>query len=143
MTNEFKIAAIHCGYAQDIYDLLDSALFGGSNYWYWLPDMHQKETLDWYNSLSEEQKKENKFGDNTCELGFFRMLCDHSFGWEVTDSESEDHLGYFNYFAMLRGLKLMAEEYPRHWENFKNECWDAETADVFFQLAVMGEIVFG
>ena len=30
-----------------------------------------------------------------------------------------------------------------HWRNFINENDDAETADVWFQLAVFGEVVYG
>ena len=49
------------------------------------------------------------------------------------------------------GLQLMADckdlkgkQIPaRHFKNIATDNEDAETADVFMQLAVMGEIVFG
>lgn len=37
----------------------------------------------------------------------------------------------------------MALLYPRHWTNFVTENHDAETADVFLQLVVLKDIVYG
>lgn len=41
------------------------------------------------------------------------------------------------------GLQIMASKYPRHFEDFVTENDDAETADVFGQCMVYGEIVYG
>lgn len=43
----------------------------------------------------------------------------------------------------LKGLKIMAEKYPLHFDTFINESEDAITGDVFIQCCVFGEIVFG
>jgi hypothetical protein len=45
--------------------------------------------------------------------------------------------------AVERGLRLMAEKEPRHWADFVSEQDDADTADAFLQLALLGEIVYG
>jgi len=46
--------------------------------------------------------------------------------------------------AIQRGLVLMpAHQPPRHWVNFIDENGDPETADVFLQLCLLGEIVYG
>ena len=45
--------------------------------------------------------------------------------------------------AMKRGLQLMADKNPRHFKELLDEGEDAETGDVFIQLCVYGEIVFG
>lgn len=45
--------------------------------------------------------------------------------------------------ACTRGLNLMRTKYPRHFAEFQRENDDAETADVFVQCAIFGEIVFG
>lgn len=37
----------------------------------------------------------------------------------------------------------MAEKWPRHFGNFISENEDAETGDVFIQLALLGDIVYG
>jgi len=41
-----------------------------------------------------------------------------------------------------KGLKLMAEEHPQHFGHFLSD-WDCETADVFIQLCLFGEIRYG
>jgi len=45
--------------------------------------------------------------------------------------------------AVDRGLRLMAEKYPKHWADFISENEDAITGDVFVQCALLGEIVYG
>lgn len=42
-----------------------------------------------------------------------------------------------------RTLQLMADKHPFHWEEFMHENEDANTGDVFFQLLVFGEVVYG
>jgi len=37
----------------------------------------------------------------------------------------------------------MKENYPEHYANAITENYDADTADVWFQLVVMDEVVFG
>ena len=70
---------------------------------------------------------------------------------EVFDVETDELLGYLNSASIKVGLQLMADckdlkgkQVPsRHFKNLATDNEDAETADVFMQLAVMGEIVFG
>lgn len=45
--------------------------------------------------------------------------------------------------ACERGLGIMATEHLNHWANFITENDDAETGDVFLQLCLFGEIVYG
>jgi hypothetical protein len=52
-------------------------------------------------------------------------------------------LGILNEESIKDGLQKMAEHFPKHFMDFLNENDDAETADVFMQLAVMGKITFG
>lgn len=42
-----------------------------------------------------------------------------------------------------KGLQLMASNYFRHFENLIHDNADAETADVFVQCCVFGDIVYG
>jgi hypothetical protein len=42
-----------------------------------------------------------------------------------------------------KGLKLMQEKYPRHYANLVEEEDDAITGDVWLQLTVFGELVYG
>lgn len=45
--------------------------------------------------------------------------------------------------TIKRGLKAMAEKYPLHFGNFMRDRWDAETADVFLQCCLLGDLVYG
>lgn len=71
---------------------------------------------------------------------------------DVYDSEEPDKkLGTLSRFNVIRALNMMADGkdikgkgFPkRHFADFLAENDDAITGDVFLQLAVMGEIVFG
>ena len=42
-----------------------------------------------------------------------------------------------------KGLELMRDEYPRHYADLMEEEDDAITGDVWLQLAVFGELVYG
>ena len=44
---------------------------------------------------------------------------------------------------LQNGFKAMAEKYPHHFKNFIEENDDAETGDVFLQVSLFGEIVYG
>jgi hypothetical protein len=44
---------------------------------------------------------------------------------------------------MAKGLQVMAEKYPVHFNNFDSDNFDAETGDVFLQCSLFGEIVYG
>lgn len=41
------------------------------------------------------------------------------------------------------GLSLMSRDYPNHFADFMAENEDAETADVFVQCCIFGNIVYG
>ena len=45
--------------------------------------------------------------------------------------------------AIKRGVKVMSEDYPRHWADFRTQNDDAITADVFVQCCIFGETVYG
>lgn len=42
-----------------------------------------------------------------------------------------------------KGLELMRDQYPRHWADLVEEQDDAITGDVWLQLAVFGEVIYG
>lgn len=45
--------------------------------------------------------------------------------------------------AIERGIKLMQEKYPRHFNDFLMENEDATTGDVFVQMCLLGELIYG
>ena len=44
--------------------------------------------------------------------------------------------------AVKKGLRLMKEQYPRHWADLVEENDDLITGDVWLQLAIFGELVY-
>jgi len=60
----------------------------------------------------------------------------------VTDDPDPDDL-VLDRAACERGLQLMAEKAPSHWGDFLAGREDAVTGDVFIQLCLLGEVVYG
>jgi hypothetical protein len=114
---------------QKIQDLIVTALEGACRYW-----ASYKFPTDWKKEYGSYEKIPFKDGNI-----------------EVFDVETDELLGYLNRASIKVGLQLMADrkdmkgkQIPaRHFRNLAADNDDAETADVFMQLAVMGEIVFG
>lgn len=114
---------------QKIQDLIVSSVEGGSNYWgkYKFPE-------NWKNKYQSYEEIPFKNGNI-----------------EVYDIETGELLGYLNRATIQTGLQLMADRKDmkgktvpaRHFKALATDNEDAETADVFMQLSVMGEIVFG
>ena len=49
----------------------------------------------------------------------------------------------FTFENAVKGLELMKEKHPRHWHDAMNDNSDAITADVWLQLCLFGEVVYG
>jgi hypothetical protein len=114
---------------QKIKDMLITAFQGGSNYWASL-----KLPANWkekYDSIEEITFRGGEI--------------------EVFDVETGELLGVLNKASIQSGLQLMANSEDmkgkaipeKHFENLIHDNWDAETSDVFLQLSVMTEIVYG
>ena len=50
---------------------------------------------------------------------------------------------YLTMDNVQKGLELMRDEYPRHYADLMMEEDDAITGDVWLQLAVFGELIYG
>ncbi len=111
-----------------INDLICGAFEGGSNYWYCIgsfnyPDGETKESLG---IEFEHMELPMKGGSLT-----------------ITVEEEDDGKIYtLDKEACIRGLKVMAEKYPEHFADWRNEDDDATTADVYLQCCLFGEIVY-
>jgi hypothetical protein len=111
---------------QNIIDVMVTALEGGSNYWYNLPniEMARKHYKD--SGLAGSEK-------------VIKAVLEHNEVIPVYDIEDEDnHLGDISQANIKRGLQLFMDD-DRAW----TPDMDAEQADVFFQFVVMGELVYG
>ena len=113
---------------QKIKDMITTAFEGACHYWasYKFPD-------NWKEKYGTREEIPFKDGEIS-----------------VSDVETDELLGYLNAATVQIGLQLMAscKDYKgkhvsnRHFKNLATDNEDEETADVFMQLAVMGEVVF-
>ena len=55
----------------------------------------------------------------------------------------EDNIGELNLANIAKALDHIKKHSPDVYEDLQTENWDADTCDVFFQIAVFGEVVFG
>lgn len=106
---------------QQIADLMVTALEGGSNYW--IDRVEPRYTC--HHDYSEPQN----YGPDMVERALF--------------AEDDDTPYLLNDEAIQNGLRLMPTLCPHHWADVVNDNVDADTADVFLQLCVFGELVYG
>lgn len=108
--------------------LLTDALEGGSNYWYY---------------LRNEDLPSKKPGVLMVDAILLSLTKENG-SLDVYDAEDEDELlGKLTLESMLGAFDLMEQNWPSHYDDLLNDNADASTADVWFQLAVMKDIVFG
>lgn len=102
--------------------LLVGALEGGSN--------------DWYVILNDNKAQIG--ADHITQVPFRQggfLL--------IADIEDNDDQVRIDKAKLLEGWEIFKEKYPEHYKDAISEKDDADTADVFFQCACWGEIVFG
>ncbi|HKK52399.1 MAG TPA: hypothetical protein VKA74_12465 [Myxococcota bacterium] len=109
---------------QTLADLLITAFEGGSNYWVSgaTPLGAQTVVRPWYSDP---------------EIWKAPALSIY-----LTDAETGERYELTPEGAR-KGLELLATKHPQHWADLVDENMDAVTADVWLQLSVFGEIVFG
>ena len=140
---------------EDIIDLFVTALEGGSNYWYYmdLPDNIKSYGQFISEAVGEYILQGNKvyFYDDELRSEVIRNFNkgEYTIQGDVIDQKrfdediDETFLGYVDMDKILDSISVIKTEYPEIWENILLEQADAGDADVFLQLCVMGEIVFG
>jgi hypothetical protein len=75
--------------------------------------------------------------------GYAHYMVSHpDFKLTITDFENEESYTV-TLETLKKGLKVMAKEAPRHFDDFINENSDAITGDVFLQCAVFGDVIYG
>lgn len=119
---------------QRVADLLCSAMeSGGIAYWA---------------RIERTRKPRKPIPFTSPESGTIYPLMDYPLckGGSVTLRDIEDEtrgLLVLDLDAIQRGLTLMPARAPGHWADFVREDSDANTADVFVQLCVFGEVIYG
>jgi hypothetical protein len=116
---------------EDIINIFVTALEGGSNYWYYIPTIP--------NGVRDIM---NETGLATSEaIGQYVLKGGYV---QINDAEDEEEiLGNIDMDGLLDAIQKIKAEYPNVYNNIIDEDYDADDADVFFQIAVMGEVTFG
>jgi len=116
-------------------DIFVTALEGGSNYWYYLPE----------ESIKAIRKAVPKEEDPYLSTAILKAILDHDVKIAVNDAENEDEvIGVITRGTMQARLQLLADSNER-WalERHMREEGDAGSADVVFQYLTMGEVIYG
>ena len=102
-------------------DQMTCALEGGSNYW-----------IDHITPIYESHKSYSEpaaYGPDMTPRHFY--------------VEDDHNASLLNWDTLNRGFEVMRDEYPSHWADMVEENGDADTADVFLQCCLFGELVYG
>lgn len=120
-------------------DLMIDAIEGGSNYWY-LFGKDSDPIIRKY--IGVQRDFHGDFFYSTFSEAIMSAIVEGEI-IPIYDIETLELLGNLSLQSIEEGEKLMSEEQPQHFANILNENNDAETADVWFQYCVMGQVVFG
>ena len=135
-----------------IEEVLITALEGGSNYWYYMDGQDHCEY--W---LSKEIKEGRLKRNESIHYKWMDAMfqgCPHKIkildGEETEWGDAEDYdeiepLGYLTMESIANGLKIASKDYSEQLSQHVPEYNDGDgnSADVLFQLMIMGDIVFG
>lgn len=106
-------------------DLLCSAFEGGSNYWYMI------------------EKFEYPEGKTRADFEYPHLEVPFKGGSIKITADGEKKVYTLNRKALDKGWLLMRDEYARHYADAMCGNADATTGDVFLQLCLFGDVVFG
>jgi hypothetical protein len=122
-------------------DLLITAIEGGSDYWMLINPIDWQKVKATIKFIEDEEEFSNlSFAEKIWEAMVFNG---EDWSIRIHDEENYDYLGKLSIDSMHKAMGIMKRDYTWHYDNAINDNWDAETADAFIQLAVMGDIVYG
>jgi len=119
-------------------DVIITALEGGSNYWYMIDGRDYRDNLPPKSPEMQSMSERIAYALYT-DPNFILPVYDA----ETADSKNPDLLGKVTQASMFKAFQIAEEDYPNAYENIMNEEYDADDADIIFQIATMGELTFG
>lgn len=130
---------------KEITGLLCCAFEGGSNYWY------QIEAVEWPDGRPKSTYAEGGSSQSPDPDGYhhWSALVPLDGGAIMIGAPGARGQGVpeaphrLDGAALARGSALLAERFPQHWADARSQDEDADTGDVFLQLCLFGELVFG
>ena len=128
---------------EDVINLFVAALEGGSNYGYEIRHLPK-----------EVRYKAKEMGESVSEaIGEYILNGGYVQFYDAEEDYDDDDyqekysdkglLGTVDMDSILEAITIVKKDYPEVWENILDEQYDANDADIFLQLCVMGEVVFG
>ncbi len=117
-------------------NVIVTALEGGSNYWYMLY------TEDYKPFLVPRTEQKPALSERIA----ISLYTNPKFKLPVYDIENpDDLLGEVTQASMFKAFQIAEKEYFFVWQHLveNTEDFDATDADIIFQLATMGKVVFG
>ena len=114
-------------------NLIVTALEGGSNYWYMI-DLGDSKGIKFY--ALDPRPKSIKIAD--------ALYNNEESSVTILDAEDEEEtLGTLTYQSVRKSLERFPKGYQWALDNVLNGDYDANDADVVFQVLVMGDVVYG
>lgn len=133
-TDKFMIVVKKDVPRQVIEDVFVTALEGGSNYWYFLPEK----------SVNAIRKAVPKSVEPYLSIAISKAIIDHGVEVGINDAENEDEeLGVISLKTMNERIQKLAIESKWAFDNEMEENGDASSSDVWLQYMAFGEIIFG
>lgn len=125
--------------------LLCSAFEGGSNYWYLISDYTKPEVEA--TPMGAKEYHPPYISYPFSKGGAVHIVdMEEAYGIDPEEYEAEGiEIHVLDHAAIVRGKKLMEEreDVTHHFVNVLKDNADAETGDVFLQLCLFGEVVYG
>lgn len=119
---------------QVIEDVFVTALEGGSNYWYFLPEK----------SVNAIRKAVPKSVEPYLSIAISKAIIDHGVEVGINDAEDEDEeLGVISMKTMPERLHKLFTESKWAFDNEIDGSGDASSSDVWLQYMAFGEVIFG
>ncbi len=118
--------------------LLSSAIEGGIGYWCESQAFKYTKPEKWEPVMDAGEENPKKWPCYD-----YPLLAGGAVSFKADDGTGTIKLCVLNLETIGKGLQLMAEKHPSHFGDFMTESGDATTADVFVQLVVFGEVVYG
>ncbi len=122
---------------QDFIYLMDCAFAGGSNYWYMLDEKDYQDQLPKNTDCLSERIAKALYDNPEFKLPVYDI--------ETLDENDEngDLIGTCTQASCIKAFELLALEHGATLQAILDKSYDAGDADTYFQLAVMGEVVYG
>lgn len=125
---------------QDIRDLLSGAFEGGSNYWYRI----EKKKLP-PGTTMEDFKEGGSMQPRDTYYHWSQLIPTYEGGAliirDISEGEGEKYT--LDLPALKKGWELLGKKYPKIQKEVLEGNYDASDADVFLQLAVFGDVIYG